>query len=144
MRRGDIVVFKKPDRPEVDFIKRVVGLPGDRVALIRGFLHVNGEPVDEPHIGKLYRSPDSFGPVTVKPGHYFMMGDHRNASSDSREWGQVPHHLVKGRAFMILFSTNAKPPPGTSAGQVTLWSLGRKVFNLIFRARWDRSFTAVR
>ena len=91
-----------------------------------------------------FGSPDSFGPVTVEPGHYFMMGDHRNASSDSREWGLVPQDLIKGRAFMILFSTNAKAPPGSTPGKVTPLSLGRKVFNLVFRARWDRCFTAVR
>ena len=144
IRRGDVVVFRKPDRPEIDFIKRVVGLPGDTVTLIDGFLYVNGLLMDEPYVGGMYRARDSFGPERVQDGHYFMMGDHRNASSDSREWGPVPERLVKGRAFMILFSTSARVPPGATPGQVTPMSLGRKVFNLVFRARWDRAFTAVR
>jgi signal peptidase I len=143
IRRGDVVVFRKPDRPEIDFIKRVVGLPGDTVTLVEGFLYVNGVLVDEPHVGGMYRAPVSYGPVRVDGGHFFMMGDHRNASSDSREWGQVPGRLIKGQAFMILFSTGARVPPGTTPGQVTPMSLGRKIFNLVFRARWDRALRTI-
>ena len=86
----------------------------------------------------------AYGPELVRPGHYFVMGDHRNHSSDSRVWGQVPHELIKGRAFMVLFSTGAALPEGETPGQVTPVSLVRKLFNLVFRARWDRAFTAIR
>jgi signal peptidase I len=148
IRHGDVIVFKHPDTPEVDYIKRVVGLPGDRILVRDGYLWVNGKLVDEPYVGPLYRGPEpgggTFGPVVVKPGHYFAMGDHRNMSADSRVWGQVPHQLVKGRAFMVLFSTYARPPADEPVGQVSPKSLGRKLINLVFRARWDRSFTAIR
>ena len=140
IQRGDIVVFKRPDTPEVDYIKRVVGVPGDLVAVRQGFLYVNGEAVEEPYVGKLYRDRSSFGPVQVEPGHFFMMGDHRNRSSDSRVWGEVPQELIKGRAFMVLFSTNA----GRSDDAVSPKSLVRKIFNPLFRSRWDRSLTPLR
>jgi len=148
IRHGDVVVFKHPDIPEVDYIKRVAGLPGDVIEVRQGFLYRNGELVDEPYVGALYHGTDPggrfFGPEVVRPGHYFMLGDHRNRSADSRVWGQVPRALIKGRAFMVLFSTSARPPEGVPPGQVTPTSLVRKLFNLVFQARWDRCFTGIR
>jgi signal peptidase I len=146
IRRGDVLVFKHPDFPAVDYIKRVIGLPGDSVSVRQGYVYVNGERLDEPYVGPLYRAADTapYGPVDVEPGHYLVFGDHRNRSSDSRRWGQVPVELIKGRAFMILFSTSARPAGDETPGQVTVRSLGRKLVNLVFRARWDRAFTAIR
>jgi signal peptidase I len=148
VRRGDVVVFKHPDTPEVDYIKRIVGLPGDRILVRDGSLWVNGKLAEDSFVGPLYRGPEpggvTFGPIVVREGHYFAMGDHRNASADSRSWGQVPHGLIKGRAFMVLFSTNARPPADEPVGQVSPKSLVRKLVNLVFNARWDRSFTAIR
>jgi signal peptidase I len=148
VRRGDVIVFMQPQTPETDFIKRVIGLPGDRIEIRDSQVWVNGERLDEPYVGPLYRGPEfshrSFRPTTVAPDHYFVMGDHRNASQDSRVWGQVPRELIKGRAFMVLFSTDAPTPASEVPGQVTPTSLVRKLFNLVFKARWDRSFTAIR
>lgn len=143
-RRGDVVVFKKPQEPELDFIKRVVGLPGERVELRRGRLFVDGLEIHEPYINGLYRTAGSFGPVVVAPDEFFVMGDHRNSSSDSRVWGSVPHRLIKGRAAWILLSTNPSPEDHNPAGKVTLRSLGRKVYNLVFRSRWDRALRLIR
>ena len=81
--------------------------------------------------------------MVVRPDHYFMLGDHRNRSADSREWGQVSAELIKGRAFMILFSTEITADP-EHAGRVTPVSLLRKIFNLIFRSRWNRCFQGIR
>jgi signal peptidase I len=142
-RRGDVVVFKKPQEPELDFIKRVIGLPGDSVELRRGRLYVNGQSVDEPYINGLYRTVGSFGPIEVEPGYYFLLGDHRNSSSDSRVWGPVPEHLLKGRASWILLSTNPPADSGEPPGKVTLRSLGRKLYNLVFNARWDRALRLI-
>jgi len=144
IRRGDVVVFKHPPGPEQDFIKRVVGLPGETIALRHGTLLVNGLPVDEPYLAEEERFGKSFGPVRIEPDHYFLLGDHRSRSSDSREWGAAPRELIKGRAFMILFSTSAAPPPGQPPGQVTAKSLARKLFNMVFRSRWERWFSLVR
>jgi signal peptidase I len=113
--RGDVVVFKYPSEPERDFIKRVIGLPGDRVEMRQKQVHINGEPLDEPYAQYLQpiapegeSRPDNrletYGPVTVPPGQYFMMGDNRDNSEDSRYWGFLPREYVKGQALFIYFS----------------------------------------
>jgi len=138
VRRGDIVVFKHPPQPEQDFIKRVIGLPGETLALRDGALWIDGRQVPEPYLAEAERHGASFGPVTVPPGHYFLLGDHRSRSADSREWGPAPEELLKGRAFLILFSTHAAPSPDRPPGQVTAGSLLRKIYDLAFHSRWDR------
>jgi signal peptidase I len=144
IRRGEVVVFKHPPGPETDFIKRVIGLPGEIVEVRRGHLSIDGRPLEEPYVNELYRLPDSFGPVEVPRGKYFVMGDHRNSSRDSRAWGFVPVELIKGRAFMILVSTGAPPDRSEPPGKVTLKSLPRKLWNLAFHSRWDRALQPIR
>jgi len=144
IRRGDIVVFKHPREPEQDFIKRVIGLPGDIVALHDGALRVNGEQLDEPYLAPAERSGSSFGPIAVPQDEYFLLGDHRSRSSDSRVWGTAPRQLIKGRAFLILFSTSTKPDPSRPPGQVTPTTLVRKIVNLVLHSRWDRFFSTLR
>jgi signal peptidase I len=115
VRRGDIVVFKYPEEPERDFIKRVIGMPGDRLELRSKVLYINDEPLAESWAH--YASPasqeafgasldlrEAYGPVTVPQGQYFMMGDNRDNSEDSRYWGFLPESYVKGRALFIYFS----------------------------------------
>jgi signal peptidase I len=115
VRRGDIVVFKYPEDPERDFIKRVIGLPGDRLELRRKKVLINGQPLNEPYVHYLEPpNPDGpsrpddvreeYGPVTVPAGQYFMMGDNRDNSQDSRFWGFLPESYVKGKALFIYFS----------------------------------------
>ena len=96
--RGDVVVFWFPGDPSVSFIKRVVGLPGDVVELRRGVLYVNGRLVEEGYLAPRYRDEDSYGPTPVKKGFYYVLGDHRNSSNDSRSWGEVPEKYIYGRA----------------------------------------------
>jgi len=118
VRRGDIVVFKYPQAPERDFIKRVIGLPGERLELRRKVLYINDQPLEESWA--YYASPASmesfgasgdlrefYGPVTVPAGQFFMMGDNRDNSEDSRYWGFLPATYVKGRALFIYFSFDA-------------------------------------
>lgn len=146
IRRGDVVVFKHPPEPEQDYVKRVVGLPGEIIELSDGYLYVDGEVVDEPYVRDIYRQADlkkDFGPVEVLPDHFYMLGDHRNKSRDSRYWEQVPRSLLKGRAFIVLFSTHAAPD-ADSPGRVTARALITKVYNLLFRSRWDRCFLGIR
>jgi signal peptidase I len=98
IQRGDVVVFWYPRDPGVSFIKRVVGLPGDVVELRRGLVYVNGRKFDEPWIAGEFRGHDTLGPVEVERGHYFVLGDHRTSSNDSRAWGDVPERYIYGKA----------------------------------------------
>jgi signal peptidase I len=115
IRRGEVIVFKYPKEPQRDFIKRVIGLPGDQIELRRKKIYVNGQVQDEPYAHFLYPlSPESdrrsddlkeeYGPVTVPAGQFFMMGDNRDNSEDSRFWGFLPATYVKGKALFIYFS----------------------------------------
>jgi signal peptidase I len=115
IRRGDIVVFKYPEEPERDFIKRVIGLPGDTLELRSKKVYINGQPLDEPYVHFLTPASlnaevtsadvrERYGPVTVPPNQYFAMGDNRDNSQDSRYWGFLPRDYVKGKALMIYWS----------------------------------------
>ena len=119
IRRGDIIVFKYPEDPERDFIKRVIGLPGETVELKNKKVHIDGTALDEPYVHYLFPPSDNpsdegqtfdldvrsnYGPVTVPEGHYFMMGDNRDNSQDSRYWGFMPVSYVKGKALFVYFS----------------------------------------
>lgn len=106
IQRGDVVVFWYPRDPSVSFIKRVVGLPGDVVELRRGFVHVNGRKLEEPWIASEFRGHDSVGPVEVERGHYFVLGDHRTSSNDSRAWGDVPERYIYGKAVFRFWPLN--------------------------------------
>lgn len=144
VRRGDVVVFKHPPGPEQDYIKRVVGLPGEEVALVDGRLYVDGRRVEQPYLVPEERSFHTFGPVRVADDSYFLLGDHRSRSADSREWGPASRDLIRGRAFMVLFSTDAGTPQSAPPGQVSPGSLVRKIYNLAFHSRWNRMFRLIR
>ena len=107
--RGDVVVFKFPLDTQKDYIKRVIGLPGDRVELVDKQLLINGRPTEDPHASySMSGSMRMFGPVTVPADHLFVMGDNRDESSDSRVWGFVPRPYLKGKAFLIYWSWDRK------------------------------------
>jgi len=97
-QRGDIIVFRYPNDPSRDFIKRVIGLPGDMVEVRDGQVSVNGQPVTEPYI----EAPPHYQMAMqrVAPGNYFVLGDNRNNSSDSHVWGQVPWYYIIGQAWV--------------------------------------------
>jgi signal peptidase I len=115
IHRGDVIVFKFPQDPARDFIKRVIGLPGDQLELRRKKIYVNGKELSEPYVHFIVPlSPESdkrsddlreeYGPVSVPADQYFMMGDNRDNSQDSRYWGFMPASYVKGQALFIYFS----------------------------------------
>ena len=118
VKRGDILVFKFPEDPERDFIKRVVGLPGETLEVRNKKVFIDGEPLEEKYVHFIFppeeRAPgdvgfdvtekSDYGPVTVPAGHYFMMGDNRDNSEDSRYWGFMPADYIKGKALFVYFS----------------------------------------
>jgi signal peptidase I len=116
-QRGDIIVFRFPEDEEKDFIKRIVGLPGDTVQLKNKGVLVNGQPLDDKAftqridpgvIDGTINPRDNFGPVTVPEGSYFVMGDNRDQSLDSRFWGYVREEKIRGKAFRIYWSWNGQ------------------------------------
>ncbi len=98
INRGDIVVFWYPKDPTKSFIKRVVGTPGDTVSIKNGHVYINGQLLEERYVPKGYQDIDSFPTVRVKEDQYYVLGDHRNASNDSRSWGLVPRRYIYGKA----------------------------------------------
>ncbi len=98
IERGDVVVFWYPRDPSVSFIKRVVGLPGDSVEVRAGTVYVNGQRLQEDYVDAKFRDDESYSPVDVRRGYYYVLGDHRNSSNDSRSWGEVPEKYIYGRA----------------------------------------------
>lgn len=164
--RGDVVVFRPPNNPSTDFIKRLIGLPGDRIQMKEGLLYINGAPVKRERLSDLVGSDyacrtaptqpvkrwketlpngvsyesldcvdnsqyDNTNVYQVPPGTFFMMGDNRDDSDDSRDWGYVPFENLVGRAQVIFFSITE----GENAWMFWYWP---------WSVRWNRIFTLVR
>jgi signal peptidase I len=98
IHRGDIVVFWYPKDPSKSFIKRVIGVPGDVVSVNNGQVFINNRLLEEKYVPRGYQDLESFPPMRVKEDHYYVLGDHRNASNDSRSWGLVPRKYIYGKA----------------------------------------------
>ena len=154
IERGHVVVFKYPDDPSRDFIKRVIGLPGETVELRNKVVYVDGKPVDEPYVHFLeaplspgdpeygYRGDERFnwGPQTVPPGHLFVLGDNRDNSRDSRFWGFLPVDQVKGRAFIVYWSYEASRDEYNRTG----WDWVKDTLAAFGKTRWSRFFHVIR
>jgi signal peptidase I len=150
IKRKDIIVFKWPKDLTKDFVKRVIGLEGEKVEIRAKQLYINDQPVDEPYkIHKkdspAYSKDDqyqydlaigaNYGPVIVPKGHLFAMGDNRDDSMDSRTWGFVPLGNIKGRPWIIYFSYEAE----RDAYQKTSFrDRLKKIVSFIPKARWGR------
>jgi signal peptidase I len=98
IHRGDVVVFWYPRDTNKSFIKRVLAVPGDTIEIRRGVVIVDGNEVDEPYLKPEFRDHESFAKIVVPPDQFFVLGDHRNSSNDSRNWGFVPRNLIYGKA----------------------------------------------
>jgi signal peptidase I len=103
IRRGDTVVFWYPGDPSKSFIKRIIGIPGDRVQVTEGRVSVNGVEIDEPYVPEAYRDQISTPPRVVARDEYFVLGDHRSSSNDSRMWGTVPRRYIYGKASFVYW-----------------------------------------
>lgn len=96
-RRGDIVMLRYPVNPDKSFVKRVIAEEGDMVRIVDGRVYVNDVPLKDDYVPKEFRSHDDYPPTVIPEGYYFVMGDHRNNSSDSRHWGMVPKKYIIGK-----------------------------------------------
>ncbi len=156
IRRGDIVVFKYPEDPSRDFIKRVIGLPGETVEVRDKTVYVDGRPLVEPYAHFIEPPPgrvDSefgygserdrgrWGPQTVPPAQLFVMGDNRDNSKDSRYWGFLPTDQVKGRALMVYWSYEATREEYRRAG-IGAWI--KDTLAAVGKTRWRRFFHLIR
>jgi signal peptidase I len=153
IERGHVIVFKYPEDPTRDFIKRVIGLPGEKVELKNKKVFINDRPLDEPYVHFLQpplapNDPEygttevqfNYGPVMVPPDSLFVMGDNRDNSKDSRFWGFLPRDQVKGRALLVYWSYEASREEYHRTGvdwvRDTLASFGK--------TRWSRFFHMIR
>jgi signal peptidase I len=161
VRRGDIVVFRSPENPKIDVVKRCIGMPGDEIDVVDKALYINGKAVDDASYA-IHRDPtlfadrpfypdprarmrDQFGPMTVPSGHFFCMGDNRDNSYDSRFWGPLPAHLVKGRALFIYWSYGGRTSDGQGETLVTkARDLAETALGFFSQTRWERTFRLIR
>jgi signal peptidase I len=158
VKRRDVIVFKYPEEPDRDFIKRVIGLPGETVELREKKVYIDGKPLDEPYVHFL-QAPTSesglhevtsfdvrerYGPVTVPPNQYFVMGDNRDNSQDSRYWGFLPRENIKGKALVIYWSYEADREDYQDEGPAaTLRGMASVFVHFFTRTRWDRMFRQI-
>jgi signal peptidase I len=157
VKRGDVVVFKFPQEPGRDFIKRVIGLPGERIRVQNKTVYINDERLDEPYV--FYFEPtgasepslftsrrDDMPELPIPEDHYFVMGDNRDNSHDSRFWGLLDSRLLKGRALMVYWSYDA--PDGRDAyfkeGLDRVKEILSVIPYFVTNTRWDRFFHLVR
>jgi len=140
-RRQQMIIFRAPPEPNEDYIKRLIGMPGDRVEIRKGIVYINGEALVEPYRNGLPDPSDNYGPVTVPARSYFVLGDNRGDSSDSRYWGFVPESNLLGTPIFIYMSVEA-PDEAWQPGEV------RERFLAYLNAmlhphlvRWHRLFT---
>jgi signal peptidase I len=152
IRRGEVVVFKFEREPEKDYVKRIVGLPGDEVKVDNKILFVNGEAVNEPYVqhvdSQVVPERDFMPAVKVPPDHYFVMGDNRDNSADSREWGFVSRGQIRGRAMFVYWSVTSGASGAASAlggqnpaGPGAASAAGGTGSS---NTRWNRTFLAIR
>ncbi len=171
IQRGDVIVFHYPVDPQQHFVKRVIGVPGDRLRMVNKKVLINGHPLDEPYVrfleppNNLFRDdfprtdiPAPFlegkwwlemrrlvedGQLIIPAGHYFVMGDNRDDSQDSRYWGFVPRENIIGRPLVIYWSVRDwdRSPPATVTGR--LYHMAYAVTHIFQITRWNRTLRLV-
>jgi signal peptidase I len=147
LKRGDVIVFKYPLSPEVAYVKRLIGLPGEKVEMVGHTVYINGQPLKEEYTqyidpGSIY---ERYGPFNVPEGQYFAMGDNRDNSQDSRFWGFVPRDHIIGKALAIYWSYET---PRDEYLQTSLPDRLKQfvdVFlNFVTKTRWRRTLKVIR
>ncbi|MCI0417154.1 signal peptidase I [bacterium] len=150
--RTDVIVFKYPEDPGRNFIKRVIAVENEEIEIRNRQVLINSKPIEEPY--KVHKSDlqpdlvgivsDDFGPKKVGKGLYFAMGDNRDNSKDSRAWGLVPKDFIKGRAFIVYWSFDGPQNIGPSTMGENLRHIAHIVVNFIPDTRWERFFKIIR
>jgi signal peptidase I len=146
--RGDVIVFRPPHEPDKNYVKRLVGVPGDTLEMVEKVLYLNGRPKDEPYAryidrsgdavhpgmnwqshhliagpGDYHPSRDTWGPIVVPPGSFFVLGDNRDNSEDSRYWGFVDREEIRGKPWIVYYSFD--PSSGSEAPWLSAIRWGR-------------------
>jgi signal peptidase I len=146
-QHGDVIVFKYPNSPEVAYVKRLIGMPGDTVEMVGRTVYVNSQPLKESYTqyidpGSIY---EHFGPIVVPPDSYFAMGDNRDNSQDSRYWGFVPRKHMIGKAFVIYWSFETPRDEYMQTAVLDRLKQFADVFlNFFTKTRWGRTFRVIR
>lgn len=147
VRRGDIIVFRSPEKKEVTLVKRAIGVPGDRIQLVSKRLVLNGHAVAEPYVQhtdpNILDARDNMTELTVPMGHYFAMGDNRDNSHDSRSFGFVPRENISGKPWVIYWSYESTTE-NLSGSPLNPDHLQDLALNFFSKTRWSRTFQFVR
>ena len=169
VRRGDIIVFRYPLDLKQNYVKRAMGVPGDRIRIVNKKLWLNGKPLEEPYTQHITEYADSYrdyfpsappphlpvraremlernvrdGELIVPPDNYFALGDNRDNSEDSRYWGFVPRENITGKPLIVWWSYDA-PTERLADGNIRLDHLADLAQNLFVKTRWERTFRLVR
>jgi signal peptidase I len=147
LKRGDVIVFKYPRNPDVAYVKRLIGLPGERVEMMGRKVYINGVALEETYTqyidaGSVY---EHYGPFIVPEGHYFAMGDNRDNSQDSRFWGYVPRENIIGKGLTIYWSYETPRDEYLQTGASDRLRQFADVFvNFFSKTRWRRTFKVIR
>jgi signal peptidase I len=147
LKRGDVIVFKYPLSPEVAYVKRLIGLPGEKVEMVGRTVYINGQPLKEAYTqyidaGSVY---ERYGPFMVPEGQYFAMGDNRDNSQDSRFWGYVPRDHIIGKALAIYWSFETPRDEYLQTGLTDRLKQFADVFlNFFTKTRWLRTLKVIR
>lgn len=149
IKRGDIVAFKPPQDPNVPFIKRVIGLPGETIDIRNKKVFINGRRIEEPYqyldegagqMATMFSPRDTYGPLVIPPASYFMMGDNRDNSNDSRYWGPVLGKNIIGKPLFIYWSYADEPYDPTPKSMLQhAKEYGSKALNFFNKTRWSRT-----
>ena len=166
-KRGDVIVFRYPIDIQENYVKRVIGIPGDRIHLVNKVVYLNDKPLNEPYVEHVFSNLDPYrdnfpttpngpvypraiemlqhnvvnGEVVVPPGYYFAMGDNRDNSLDSRYWGFVPRDNIIGKPLVIFWSYDAPTAAWVDYNMKHFVDLAK---NFFFKTRWDRTLKLVR
>ena len=159
-QRGDVVIFRAPEDPSTDLVKRCIGVPGDRLEIIDKVVHINGQEVDDDayamrrdprvfpnrrFLSRQTRLRDNFEPFEIPEDQFFFLGDNRDHSYDSRYWGTAPRHYIKGRALFIYWSYGGETPDGQwYSWQHKVGQMFSTATGFFTKTRWERTFHLIR